>query len=144
MTPEPETVPTAEMLLRKHGLRVTPQRRHVLTLFLRDPGHHWSADQVREQLLPEMPELARGTTYKALNELVRIGILEEIATWDGLVLYGLRLEPHQHFYCEVCRRWFDIQVAGDDRLRIGGPSPAGSIRRVDVTIRGVCKDCQAS
>jgi Fe2+ or Zn2+ uptake regulation protein len=136
--------PPAEVLLRQHGLRVTPQRRRVLTLFLQNPGYHGSADQVRDQLLPDLPELARGTTYKVLNELVRLGVLEEIPTWDGTVLYGLRLEPHHHFYCEVCRRWFDVQVAGVDALSIEGPSPAGSVDRVDVTVRGICRECQAS
>ena len=82
-------------------MRLTPQRRAVLALLLDHPGRHWSADAIRNQLLETMPELARGTTYKTLNELVRRGILEELATVDGVLLYGLRLEPHHHFFLPV-------------------------------------------
>lgn len=132
--------PTAEALLKQHAMRVTPQRRQVLGFFLRTAGRHWSADQVRDQLLPDMPELARGTTYKALNELVRVGVLEELATADGMLLYGLRLVPHQHFFCEHCRRWFDIQLSGQDRLTIEGDAP-GQIQAISVTLRGLCHTC---
>lgn len=142
-SPDLEPKPTAEALLKQHGMRVTPQRRQVLGFFLKTAGQHWSADQVRERLLPDMPELARGTTYKALNELVRVGVLEEVATADGMLLYGLRLVPHQHFFCERCRRWFDIQISGQDQLRIDGQAP-GQIRAISVTLRGLCHTCEGA
>lgn len=138
-----EPMPLAEELLRQYGMRLTPQRRHVLGVFLDHPGVHWSADQAREYLLPHMPELARGTTYKVLNELVRVGVLEELATWDGTLLYGLRLTPHHHFFCEVCRRWFDIQVEGTEKLQIKEDPFRSTISRVDVTFHGVCQHCQS-
>ncbi len=134
---------SAEDLIRSRQMRLTPQRRAVLALLLDHPGRHWSADEIRDQLLETMPELARGTTYKTLNELVRRGILEELATVDGVLLYGLRLEPHHHFFCQSCRRWYDVAAEGVERLRLvesSGHFPEA----VDLTFRGVCASCRRS
>ncbi len=133
---------TAEELIRSRRMRLTPQRRAVLALFLDQPGKHWSADHIRDQLLPSMPELARGTTYKTLNEFVRQGILEELATVDGSLLYGLRLEPHHHFFCESCRNWYDVTARGLEQLRLDGLTNH-LVESVDITFRGVCAHCQA-
>lgn len=135
---------TAESLLRGHGLRVTPQRQGVLQMFLNQPGFHWSADQIRERLLSSMPGLARGTTYKVLDELVKAAICEELATPDGVLLYGLRLTPHHHFYCTRCRRWFDVDVDGIGALTVVGDTPDAEVEQIDVTFRGVCRDCRAA
>ena len=131
----------AEQLLRDRGMRVTPQRRAVLRCFLDHSGQHWTADEVRERLLPILPELARGTTYKTLNELVRRHILEESATADGSVRFGLRLAPHHHFYCVRCRRWYDVQVTGVDGLLLDPDQRPGRVEDVDVTFRGICRAC---
>jgi Fe2+ or Zn2+ uptake regulation protein len=135
-------LPAAEDLLRQQGMRLTPQRRHVLGLFLEQPGIHWTADQVRQQLLPVLPELARGTTYNTLHELVRHGVLEEIPGWDGSLLYGLRLRPHHHFSCTRCRRWFDIEVEGIETLRPRPPQPDALVTEVQVTVHGICETCR--
>lgn len=132
---------SAENLLRERGLRVTPQRQAVLQWLLDHGGAHLSADQVRDQLLSKMPGLARGTTYKVLDELVRTGLCEELATADGMALYGLRLEPHHHFYCESCHRWYDVQVEGLSGLRIAGAEPGTWVGEVDVTFKGTCQRC---
>ncbi len=134
-------VMSAEILLRERGLRVTPQRQSVLRLFLENAGQHWSADQVREKLLPNMPGLARGTTYKVLDELVRGNICEELPTPQGTAIYGLRLAPHHHFVCRACHRWFDVGVEGLDQLAMVGGPPDAVVDEVAVTFLGTCGDC---
>ncbi len=133
---------SAEKLLREKGLRVTPQRLAVLELFLSESGFHWSADQIRNRVLPGIPGLARGTTYKVLEELVNTGICEELATPEGLSLYGIRLKPHQHFVCRNCHRWFDVDVSGVEELHISTASRAAVIDNVAVTFHGLCADCR--
>lgn len=138
------SAPTAEELLRSRGMRVTAQRRLVLTWFLSHRGQHWTADQVRENLLAALPELARGTTYKVLNELVRVGILEEIASRDDSLLYGLKLDPHHHFFCQVCQQWFDIKPEGLEQLRLPPDDEAAfTVQEVNVTFRGICQTCRS-
>ncbi|MDA8193635.1 MAG: Fur family transcriptional regulator [Thermaerobacter sp.] len=139
----PSPFPTAEQLLRSHHMRVTPQRRLVLSWFLAHPGEHWTAEQVRERLLTQLPELARGTTYKVLNEFVRLGMLEEIPSRDDSLRYGLRLDPHHHFFCETCQRWYDIKPQGLAQLQLNGDDrDRFCVTDVLVTFRGVCQHCQ--
>ncbi len=133
---------TAEALLRDRRLRVTPQRQGVLQLFLTEPGRHWTADQIRSQLLGGMPGLARGTTYKVLEELVRSRICEEIAAPGGISLYGLRLAPHQHFVCSRCRRWFDVEADGLEHVVLVAPPPGAHVVEAAVVFHGLCGPCR--
>ena len=135
---------SAEKLLREHGLRVTPQRLAVLELFLSESGFHRSADQIRNRLLPHIPGLARGTTYKVLQEFVNAHICEELPTPEGLSLYGIRLEPHHHFVCRNCHRWFDIDVKGVEDLHITSVLPGFGISEVAVTFHGICSNCRSA
>jgi Fe2+ or Zn2+ uptake regulation protein len=135
---------SAEIILRENGLRVTPQRLAVLELFLSHSGFHWSADQIRNQLLPRIPGLARGTTYKVLEEFVRSHICEELPTPEGLFLYGIRLKPHHHFACRKCHRWFDIDVDGVDNIHISSILPGAVIDDIAVTFHGLCRDCRVN
>lgn len=132
-------------LLRERGLRVTPQRQAVLNLYLHEAGFHATADQVRARLLPSMPGLARGTTYKVLSELVHSGLCEEIPTAGGVSLYGLALTPHQHFLCEQCGRWFDVDLSagGGPDLKPIGLTQGASVNSWSVLFRGLCADCAA-
>lgn len=134
---------SAEALLRQRGLRVTPQRQAVLRIFLDQEGFHATADQIRSRLLPHMPGLARGTTYKVLEELVKAQICEELATEQGVSLYGLRLSPHHHFVCDGCHRWHDVDVTGLDALVFRGMAPGTAVRDVAVVFRGLCPACQS-
>ena len=136
-------MPTAEGLLREPGLRVTPQRLGILETFLENSGDHWTAEQIRASLLARMPGLARGTTYKVLEELARVGLVEEIPMGSGGSLFGLRLVPHHHFTCSRCGRWFDMEATGVDQVDIHGP-PGFVVQDVRVVFRGLCPHCGAT
>ncbi|AUW95217.1 MAG: transcriptional repressor [Sulfobacillus thermosulfidooxidans] len=130
---------SAESLLREKGLRVTAQRRMVLQYLLDHEGSHFTADQVRDALLPLLPELAKGTMYKTLQDLTAVNIVELLPTPQGYALYGLRLKPHQHFYCVACHGWFDVQPNNVEALTFDAPGFV--IETVDVTLRGLCPAC---
>jgi Fe2+ or Zn2+ uptake regulation protein len=133
---------SAEELLRRRGLRVTAQRRHLLQLLIREEGRHWTADELLMALRTDLPEMARGTAYHVLEELVAAGVAEELATEQGARLYGLRLTEHHHFVCDACHRWFDVAPSGVDRERLpDGALRGAAVRRVDVILRGTCPEC---
>lgn len=130
---------SAEALLRDKGLRVTAQRRMVLQYLLDHEGGHFTADQIRDELLQMLPELAKGTMYKTLQDLAAVNIVELLPTPQGYALYGLRLRPHQHFYCTACHHWFDVLPKNIEALRFDAPGFV--IEGVDVTLRGLCPQC---
>jgi Fe2+ or Zn2+ uptake regulation protein len=131
-------------LLRGRGVRVTAQRRLTLQTLLAHAGRHWPADEIWAAVRRDLPEMARGTAYKVLDELVRVGLAEEMAGGEGMNLYGLRLEPHHHFVCDGCGRWFDIRPRGVEAVALdAGEANGYRVRRVEVTVRGLCPECAA-
>mgnify|MGYP000061766627 CR=1 FL=1 len=131
------TAPIAH-LLREHGLRVTPQRRAILSAFAEGEAGHLTADDVLQRARVELPELSRGTVYSALGELVVVGLL---ATVDGPgpQRYDRNLEPHHHFRCGACGALLDVQVAGLEALK---PLEQGfEVERTQVLLEGRCPRC---
>jgi len=133
---------TAEDWLRDRQLRVTAQRRMVLALMLDNPGRHWTADALWEAVHPRLTELARGTIYNVLNELVRVELVEQLPTREGGVRYGLRMTPHHHLVCDRCRQWFDVEPDGVAELRLA-PRDAAKfhVTGVEVIFHGTCWTC---
>lgn len=127
-------------LLRDHCLRATAQRRVILEAFARGRGGHLNAADVCRRAQRVIPELARGTVYKCLGELVQAGLLRRIDVGESR-LYDANLEPHEHFRCRECGRIDDIFPSGVDRIWLDGP--ALKVERVDVLITGLCTACAA-
>jgi Fe2+ or Zn2+ uptake regulation protein len=133
-----------EDLLRSRNLRVTAQRRVVLTLLLEQEGRHWSADTIWEEARAQLPEISRATVYNVLADLVAAGIAEDIPVGDGR-LYGLRLTPHHHFVCRSCGRWTDLspQLLEEAGMAIPLPPrlPGRKVEEVRVILTGLCPAC---
>ncbi len=132
---------TAESVLRERGLRVTPQRRAVLEYFLQHPGQHQTADGLWSAIQETSPEIARGTVYKALHDLIKARVLEHLPTPTGGDLYGLRLNPHHHFVCLCCGGVDDLPETFQPQIEYPAIDSVTSIASVDVVFRGVCQRC---
>jgi len=128
--------------LRDHGLRVTAQRRAILGVFSASAAGHLSADEVREGVTEELPELARATVYNTLNEFVRAGLLRRIEGFGSARYDDNTDEEHHHFHCDGCGRLFDVAPIGTAGvgLREGG----FEIERTEILFRGRCADCAAA
>ncbi|HXH07961.1 MAG TPA: Fur family transcriptional regulator [Vicinamibacterales bacterium] len=136
----PEDRSRAAAILRRHGLRVTPQRRAVWTAVM-SAGGHVSADDVLRRARRRLPELSRATVYNALNEFVAAGLLA-IVTGDGVQLYDPNLAPHHHFRCRACRRLFDVQPPGVARLGRALGRGGFTVEQTQVVFEGLCGDCR--
>ncbi|MCL5971628.1 MAG: transcriptional repressor [Firmicutes bacterium] len=132
---------TAEGILRERGLRVTPQRRAVLQYFLFNEGDHQTADGLWNHIQQAFPEIARGTVYKALHDLIDARLLEHIPAESGGDLYGLRLAPHHHFICDRCGHLYDLSPSYQPLLEAPNGDPIAVVREIDVLLRGVCRSC---
>lgn len=110
----------SECLLRERGLRVTPQRQAVLSLFLRDPGYHGTANYVRANLC------------------------EEIATIPAVPRYGLRLSIHHHSVCDRCGSWYDINVDGWKDCWPEANPPRARFAMLPLLSAAPCSQCHAA
>src|ERR1700759_3173985 len=126
-------------LLRRHSLRVTPQRRAILGAFAGGSTEHLAAEEVHARALRDVPELGRGTVYATLAELNELGILGAVGAPEP-VRYETNVAPHHHFRCRLCLRLFDVEI--------DPPSPAGlekagyTVELITAPAEGVCVECR--
>ena len=136
-----ETHTEISQRLRDRGLRVTSQRRAVLSVFAGPDSGHLTADQVLERASAELPEIARATVYNTLNELARAGILRRLDGHAPVLFDGNPDREHHHFRCTGCGRLFDVEPSGLGRLEVGA---AGfEVERTQITFEGRCAECAA-
>ena len=125
-------------LLRQHGLRVTPQRRAIWAVFNAEDAGHLSAEEVYRRARVPLPELARGTVYKTLNELVAARLLSVVRT-SAVLLYDRNTGPHHHFRCRSCNELYDVHPAGVEQISLATDS--FHVEQTNVLFDGVCSKC---
>lgn len=126
--------------LKEAGLRVTPQRRAVWSVFEGRSEGHFTAEEVFESARRELPELSRATVYNTLGALVEAGLLRQVEGRNA-VLYDPNSDPtHQHFSCRRCERLYDVHLLGVETLRITGERNF-SVEQKTVLLAGLCPEC---
>jgi Fe2+ or Zn2+ uptake regulation protein len=125
--------------LEDAGLRCTAQRYAVLA-FLMDHKGHPTAAEIFEAVNRVDPLSSRATTYNNLRDLVKAGLVREVAVegrsgrfdWNGM--------RHHHFICDRCGdvedvEWYDVPrpVSGSLGKRV--------VRECQLIVRGLCTKC---
>ncbi len=126
-------------LLRRHQLRVTPQRRAILNAFRGTTDEHLSAEEVLSRASQAVPEIGRGTVYATLAELSELGLLGSVGNPEP-VRYETNVAPHDHFRCRLCLRLFDVELGG--RELETRTLPGYTIEAVAVHGEGICAQCR--
>jgi Fur family ferric uptake transcriptional regulator len=128
-------------LLRSRGLRMTPQRRAIVSEVMRTQGHI-SPTTVSQKVQSEMPGVNASTVYRTLTLLEEVGVLQHSHLESGAEYHKADEAQHVHLTCSHCGR--------DDALSL---SEAGKLAtlirahhgfRADLThfaITGLCADC---
>jgi len=121
------------------GLRCTPQRYAVMA-FLRAHKGHPTATEISEAVNRMDPRSSRATTYNNLRDLVRVGLVREVAVEGRAARFDARGMRHHHFICDRCGtvediEWYDV------------PRPASRslgkriLRECELIFRGLCTKC---
>jgi len=86
------------------------------------------------------PRCSRATTYNNLRDLVRAGLVREVAVEGRAARFDAKGMPHHHFICDRCGKvenmeWYDVprprSLALGKRL----------LRETEVIFRGLCAKC---
>ena len=128
-------------LLRARGLRMTPQRRAIVSEIMRTQGHISPAGVAR-RVQDEMPGVNASTVYRTLTLLEEIGVLQHSHLESGAEYHKADEAQHVHLTCGRCGR--------DDALSLREAEDLASLIRThagfeaDLThfaITGRCADC---
>ena len=127
--------------LRKEGRRVTPQRRAIVRVLLREDTH-LTADQILVQVREQLPSISLATVYNTLHELVEIGLVQELDLGLGLEerRYDVAVEKHDHIVCMSCGRIEDVARRDGFKPRLDEDSDFEIVDR-RVTYLGFCGEC---
>lgn len=125
--------------LQGSGLRCTPQR-HAVMAFLMEHAGHPTAAEIFEAVNRVDPRSSRATTYNNLRDLVKAGLVREVAVEGRAGRFDLEGMRHHHFVCERCGNVEDI-----DWYNV--PKPAARslgkrvVRECQLLFRGLCAKC---
>ena len=121
------------------GLRCTAQRYAVMA-FLMDHKGHPTAAEIFKAVNRMDPRSSRATTYNNLRDLVKAGLVREVAVEGRAGRFDLEGLRHHHFICDRCANvedveWYDV------------PKPASGslgkrvLRECELIFRGLCAKC---
>ena len=133
-----------EELIRKfkrHGYKMTPQRRAILEALILSTPEHPTAEQIHEAVLQRMPDTSLATVYNTLRELVAVHEVHELDLGQGVRRYEIVQHEHAHLVCINCQCVRDLSADFSklrDLLRQhNGFHPV----RYDVIVYGYCDEC---
>jgi Fur family ferric uptake transcriptional regulator len=134
----------ASALLRRHGLRVTPQRLAVLRAVSDAP--HATADAVAQTVKSEIGSVSVQAVYDALAALTDRGLLRRIQPAGSPARYEARVgDNHHHLICRSCNRTVDVDCAHGVAPCLTAADDLGyEIDEAEVIYWGRCPDCVAA
>ncbi len=128
--------------LKAHNFRLTPQRIELVRMIATSAGHP-SANQFFEEIKQKFPTMSQATVYKTLAMLKDMNQVLEIDLREDSHYDGNRPEPHPHLVCMKCNQIIDADVSLDQELIRKLEELSGyTIKRPQITLYGVCPDCQ--
>ena len=121
------------------GLRCTPQRYAVMAFLMEHPQHPTAAE-IFEAVNRADPRSTRATIYNNLSDLVKAGLVREVAVEGRAARFDAKGARHHHFICDQCgniedMEWYDV------------PRPASGalgkriLRECELIFRGLCTKC---
>jgi Fur family transcriptional regulator, peroxide stress response regulator len=130
---------TIKRSLEESGLRCTPQR-HAVMAFLMECHKHPTAAEIYKAVNRVDPRSSRATIYNNLRNLVRAGLVREVAVEGRAAQFDAKGVRHHHFICDRCGNvedvpWFAV------------PRPASRtlgkrvLRECELIFRGLCTKC---
>jgi Fur family transcriptional regulator, peroxide stress response regulator len=130
---------TIKRSLESGGLRCTPQRYSVMA-FLMECKRHPTAAEIFEAVNRADPRSSKATIYNNLSDLVRAGLVREVAAEGRAARFDMKGMRHHHFICDRCgdvedMEWYNV------------PKPASRalgkrvLRECELIFRGLCTKC---
>jgi len=121
------------------GLRCTAQRYAVMA-FLMESHRHPTAAEIFDAVNRVDPRSSRATTYNNLRDLVRAGLVREVAVEGRAARFDARGTRHHHFICDRCGdvedlEWYDLPKPG--KASLGNRV----LRECELIFRGLCSKC---
>lgn len=127
-----------EKILEEFGLKVTPNRKKILTVLISNPGPI-DTEGIRVKSRVDVV-----TIYRTLERFVRAGIICRTDFREGKSYFEYQKNHHHHISCTSCGRKDEVGFCLDDIPSVIKESK--NFKSVDSHVLeffGVCKKCQS-
>lgn len=132
-------------LLKKKGLKVTPERKEILTA-LRKQRHPLTIQEIHSALRDV--SINQATVYRTLARLVEVGVARCVDFQHGHKHYELTdAKDHHHLICTNCGIVEDVQGCIADKSAKAALQSSSRFSRVtghSFELFGMCKKCDTS
>jgi Fur family peroxide stress response transcriptional regulator len=125
---------------REAGMNVTPQRLAVYRMLL-EAEDHPSPEALYRRIRPKMPSLSLATIYKALDALVKLGVVREVSVVGERKRYDANVDRHHHLVCTRCKKVDDFYDEGLDAVAPSRRLAGFVAHAVSVQVLGLCAAC---
>jgi Fe2+ or Zn2+ uptake regulation protein len=129
-------------LMRRRGMRVTPQRQAVVRRLV-DNTTHPTVDALYEAVRAELPAVSRRTVYQTVHDLEALGEVRLLDLGTGSVRVDPNVEhAHHHLVCTRCGAVRDIPAETSGPATLTPLRHQGfTVEAVEINFRGFCDDC---
>ena len=132
--------------LKRHGLRLTEERKGILNLILSMKGH-FSAEQILNKIKKDELAASRATLYRLLPVLVEAEVIQQSLLSEGQTRYEVTWDKdhHDHLICKNCNRVIEFQDNTIEILQREIASKYGfKLEHHVMELVGLCSRCQKS
>jgi len=134
------------VVLRRHGLKWTAERREIVQALARSSGH-FTADELAGQLHEAGSAASRATVFRALPLLVEAGLVQPRVLGGEVRRYesAFAQPHHDHLVCTRCGRVIEFQFEAFEILQRDVAARHGFTLHGHVhELYGTCERCSGS
>ncbi|HHQ0578840.1 TPA: peroxide-responsive transcriptional repressor PerR [Listeria monocytogenes] len=136
------TLKEAVDVLKKTGVRITPQR-HAILEFLINSHTHPTADDIYRALEGNFPNMSVATVYNNLRVFRDAGLIKELSYGDASSRFDFSTSNHYHAICNVCGKIVDFHYPGLDEVEHFAAHMTGyEIDNHRLEVYGICPACK--
>ena len=130
--------------INKNNLKVTPQRRLILDVFLKETGHI-TPEELYDKVRDIDPSVGNATVYRTLRLLMDSGLARSVDFADGLTRYEVKAGHghHDHLICTECKKSIEILDEDIERLQEEIAKKNGfTLTNHSMNLYGICSECR--
>lgn len=124
--------------LRSKGVKPSVIRIRVMQYLLEHRAHP-NVDTIYKFLIKEMPTLSKTSIYNTLKTFSSKGLVLEVMTGSGEILFDGYPERHAHFTCTECKKIVDVSL--DCEMCKTHGLEGFTIMEQSVYLKGICGEC---
>lgn len=130
----------ATTLLKKHHLKVTPQRQKIVSV-LNQCGH-LNIEELYTGIKKDFPSVSLATIYKNITQMVDSDLVQEVKIPEKKSVYELSKAPHAHLVCSNCGEIVDMDVDEAMVHRCFPDTGKFQVEKTHLFLEGICPKCQ--